>query len=596
MSRTQKIMMAISLVAMQWISGCGGGGDGSDKQASASSAPIKSFSGIVAIGQAVDKAEVDIFDEGGLLDSTINHARTGWLIDVDNLKRKPTPPYSFRARFTIDGEKKELWSVSDGSKTGDVHVNITPYSDLITRATADSTQLTDTEEATSNFIERLKSGIGKLSAIKERVRESVKSLIGSEDLDLIDTKFNTTPSDKLDRLLELTSPSFEAGKAVLKDATKKVMATLPFESLRSETPLSSDENIITNTEADAAILAKGPIPSDGKPYVNTALMEVNSVNIYTVGKGYFDETLTLEVTGSNLLSGTALSVDGCENGGWLGGTDTKMFFQCDPARSGMARGEALQLSNGRKIFTFSVDIPPKKEAPKFFISSKDGEISPGGTLQLQIIDSDTGTPLDLNDYGIWTIDTNTSNAQISNTGLITASETAPLIATSATFTLLRPYQSSATTPIKIKRSVRPAQVVIGFNFMDCHVSGGIATLTLEGGGKTYNWSLSVSGSNEPKYCINESSSYYGHQDFYDIDLDRGATYVVTFSWSGHSTTPYSTPPPVVYFDITRTVIKSSDFYGGPFGIFHLDENGAGTMKYQFDGDTPFYYDEILDTQ
>ncbi len=205
------------------------------------------ISGTVAIGQPVEGARVcaRTDDLESATDCAITDARGGFVLPL-----WIQPPWHFKAEKTIGNTKISLFSLSYETG-GNITVNITPITDVITRVVAyDETGDTSDNSVWNN---RLSGKSGKV----EQIKAGEKTMLGgmADNTDPVSTPFVPDPVVSVyDRNIENTQVAFDGGDVTVSDVNDRIMATAPITNIVNNS-VSGDTQTVTQAEADAARVA-----------------------------------------------------------------------------------------------------------------------------------------------------------------------------------------------------------------------------------------------------------------------------------------------------------------------------------------------------
>lgn len=216
------------------------------------------FRGTVALGNPVKDAWVQGWDQDGLLGDVKSLADGTYLLSTD-LARKLRPPIVFKAEFTALGKKFNLFSISTDDNGRNATMNITPVTDMITRAYVPAPNLPNLEDKLVNEPSRLES-------IKDTARKVFGPLLSSNTPDPISAYMVADPKvNKWDALLEKLVFTPEATQTTIASVDGKVIATVPDAELVS----GNVSDPVNSVEAFRANQARGPLTEPVTPHVNT---------------------------------------------------------------------------------------------------------------------------------------------------------------------------------------------------------------------------------------------------------------------------------------------------------------------------------------
>lgn len=244
---------------------CGGGGGSSEPSNGDGSTPVASItttytsiSGVVAYGHATAGAEVSLSDLEGKLASVITDAMGGFMIPLSTLTRALKPPFTLQAKFQVADRAFNLLSISQGDQGGDVRMNVTPITDMITRAYL-------TEDGGDPMSVDLESPIPDNPTRLRRIIDNAKEMFGSKlptDVrDFTSEYFKTSPTQyEMDALLERVKVEIDSTGVTLKTALDKVLAKRSLAQMRSDQSRRDDASTITDAEAAVADADRGELP------------------------------------------------------------------------------------------------------------------------------------------------------------------------------------------------------------------------------------------------------------------------------------------------------------------------------------------------
>jgi hypothetical protein len=308
-----------------------------------------SFSGTVAVGAGEAAAEISLRDMEGQVDTAISDSRGDWFIPFSKIARKLTPPFVVRARFRLAGKNVDLFSISTDDAGGNIRMNITPWSDMITRA------YVWPSSNDPNLVEGLPNNPGKLSQIMTGVREMAGPLLPKSAADFIKDPLTPDPRiNEQDALIERTRILLSADNITVADVGGRAMATRSLSSLSQGSADSSDAGTVSKAEADMAIAAKGDFPGVTPAVVNEGYITVESVSPVTANP---NQLTTFTVKGSNFIDSMLFSLESCSVIREIpGGTSTVRQYSCTPIASGAKVGVILDSSGGTSLYTFHVQV------------------------------------------------------------------------------------------------------------------------------------------------------------------------------------------------------------------------------------------------
>jgi len=367
----------------------GGGGDGSQSAIVNAPAPtvpvapvqqVKSFSGIVAAGAMVEGAEVDLDDLDGRVADTISDAQGGWIIPLAGIKRALKPPFRFHAKFKRVGRSFDLFSMSLES-SGDIRVNITPLSDMVTRSYAGDLYSPDDTAwmKTAPDQARLDASIAGVKKIYG------DALAGAENL--ISGSYDRNPNvNGHDAVLEVTeAPVYDNGNVTISDGAGHQIAKTTLAKISNNSVVATDAETISKTEFDTAKVIRGPLPDIPAALKNNAVSVIDKISplVATV-----DLPTKFVVTGSNLgrIFDLNLTIENCMGMLNLGGTDTSQAFICTPNAPGTKAGAVQEAVSKTVRSTFSVVVS-----------------APVVPIQAPVIDSITPLNANLNEVTVFTL-------------------------------------------------------------------------------------------------------------------------------------------------------------------------------------------------
>lgn len=225
------------------------------------------FHGTVALGSPIKDAVVSVFDRNGLLDQTLTDLNGSYMLPT-KLVSALTPPYIIKAEFTVAGRKISLFSISTDDTGGDLKVNVTPITDMITRAYVPAPHVPDPFAALYNEPSRLDS-------ITNNLRKVLGPLLPATADDPVSGTLAADPNvDDWDAMLERVKIESSAGQSTIKNANGQTMATVAASALASGTAGATDADMITAAEASAAISARGDFLPAVERHVNEATVGV----------------------------------------------------------------------------------------------------------------------------------------------------------------------------------------------------------------------------------------------------------------------------------------------------------------------------------
>lgn len=217
-------------------------------------APYGTVFGTVAVGAPVEGADVSVFDEAGIFGTGTTDANGNF--SVSSLLRGYIFPIRVKAGFTVAGRKISLFSVSLEDNTfGNMRINVTPYTDMITRIVVPAPKLAD--PMASLYEER-----SKLPTALTSVKKVLGALLPAGTIDFMRQPLVANPQvSETDALLERVAIGIVADDVVLIDRTGRQLAKVPVAAMANGTVGSSDTETITDSEAAGAIAARGAFPT-----------------------------------------------------------------------------------------------------------------------------------------------------------------------------------------------------------------------------------------------------------------------------------------------------------------------------------------------
>jgi hypothetical protein len=231
------------------------------------------FRGTVAFGAPVEDAEVSLRDMEGQIDSVLTDAMGGWIVPFNKIKRAFKPPFIVNAKFKMAGLDISLFSMNIDDKGDTISMNVTPITDMITRA------YVAPEETSPESVQKLTKDENKLNLAQENTKMMIGEMLPKatrDNIDFIKDKFNPDPLiSEYDALLERTKIGIRNGNVTIADATGKPMATSALSSLVTKKIGNIDSETITQVEANIAITRAGQFSELTLPIVN----EKNSTNL-----------------------------------------------------------------------------------------------------------------------------------------------------------------------------------------------------------------------------------------------------------------------------------------------------------------------------
>jgi alpha-tubulin suppressor-like RCC1 family protein len=319
---------------------------------------MTTFSGTVAMGAAIGLAEINLFDFEGLVDSTIADAQGGWILPLADIRRKLTGPFVVRAKFTLGGREINLFSLSTDKIGGDIRMNITPMSDIITRAYAAPVVLG------AGPVAGLPNDDDKLATASAGVTSMLGTMAPRDINDLIKTGYVADPNaSSYDALLERTRVSYANGNVAIANIANEAMATASLQDVAQNKVPQTEAGVISNSDRTRAVDLRGQFTGFGWVYLNEkdgVPLVVTGVN---AGTAIAKRTLTLVVRGSGMGPGRPINVvlADCADLLFAGGTETARTYTCTPQFAGTKVGYVESAITGQRLLSFVVDVQPQPE-------------------------------------------------------------------------------------------------------------------------------------------------------------------------------------------------------------------------------------------
>lgn len=223
------------------------------------------FSGTVALGRAVKEAEVEVYDLDGMIGKTATDLQGRWLLPA-KVGEILSAPFFTRTRFTVDGVKHELSSIStDSPDKGNIEINNNPLENLKAKAYAWAQGLTEPDPS------RLANNPGLMTRIGDSLKKIVASMLPSASVAPESTPFVPNPVvSEQDALLErIVIDTVLRDEARISDVNGKAIASVKLTALANGTVGNSDTELITAKEAADAAAARGAPRLQG-PHINQA--------------------------------------------------------------------------------------------------------------------------------------------------------------------------------------------------------------------------------------------------------------------------------------------------------------------------------------
>jgi antitoxin component YwqK of YwqJK toxin-antitoxin module len=365
-------LLAVLLGLTFMLSSCGGGAGGGGGSVSVVTPPpstpvpstptdaqVKSFSGMVAAGAAVEGAEVSVDDLEGHVADTISDAEGGWIVPFSSIKRSVKPPFRFHAKFTRAGRVFDLFSISL-EKSGDIQANITPLSDMVTRAYA-----WDVSPSDDTAWMKVAPSQTRLDSSVSGVKKVYGDALAASD-NLISGRYDRNPNvNKQDAVLEVTeAPAFDNGTATIRDGAGHEIAKTTLAKISANSVPGTDAETVVSTEYEAAKAIRGPLPISPPVLKNNAIPIIAKVAPLTTTVGV---PTTFIVTGSNLgrIFDLAMTIENCPSVQSLGGTDTAQSFVCTPNAAGVKEGmvQEAHTRTARSSFVVTISAPVDTNVP-----------------------------------------------------------------------------------------------------------------------------------------------------------------------------------------------------------------------------------------
>ncbi|WP_426173712.1 DUF4214 domain-containing protein [Massilia sp. TWR1-2-2] len=319
---------------------------------------MTTFSGTVAMGAAIGSADISLFDFEGLVDSTIADAQGGWILPLADIRRKLTGPFVVRARFTLGGREINLFSISTDKIGGDIRMNITPISDIITRGYAAPVVLGD------GPVSGLPNDEEKLAAATTGVKTMLGTMMPRDINDLIKTGYVADPNaSSYDALLERTRVSYANGNVAIANIGGEPMATASLQDVAQNKVPLTEASIISDSDRLRAIDMRGLFTGSSWVFPNEKGGVPLIVNAVTTGAAIAKRTLTLVVRGSGMDRNHPINVvlPDCADLLFAGGTETARTYTCTPQSAGNKVGYVESFITGQRLFSFAVDVQPQPQ-------------------------------------------------------------------------------------------------------------------------------------------------------------------------------------------------------------------------------------------
>lgn len=292
-----RLGMSVLAASALLLSGCGGGGGGGNGGTPVSGAAptYTSISGLVAYGSGAAGAEVELHDLEGQLGRTITDAKGGFMLPLSTITRPLSPPFVIRAKFQIGSTQFNLFSISQGESGGDLRMNVTPITDVITRVyvAPDGNDPTAVELG-----DPIPNNPTRLSRLRQNLREMLGSKLPADVTDFVSENFKPIPTQfEMDALLERVKVELDSTGVKLKTALGRQLAQRTLAQMRSDQSQSDDASTITDTEAGEADADRGTLPVGEQ--IATNLLPVAFENEVVVD---VDGSVNLVLQGRNATS------------------------------------------------------------------------------------------------------------------------------------------------------------------------------------------------------------------------------------------------------------------------------------------------------
>lgn len=242
------------------VAGCGGGGGSAGGTPLGGATPVyTSISGVVGYGAGAAGARVELRDLEGQLDSTLTNASAGFQFSLANVTRALKPPFVIKAEFkTGSGAPVTLFSISQAAQGGAVRMNVTPITDMITRA---HIAPDGGDPSMVRLEDTIPNNPNRLANIVARTKEMFGSMLPNKITDFVSEDYVPNPTrDDYDRILEQVKVVVDSTGVKLKTTLGKLLAQRTSAQLRSDQARTDDDSSITDAEAAQAEADRGPLP------------------------------------------------------------------------------------------------------------------------------------------------------------------------------------------------------------------------------------------------------------------------------------------------------------------------------------------------